>query len=732
MHLRFSWFFSRYVKNLHWFKVTVCFLLSTSFLIILVQAYGLYETTRLAEERAIEEGNRQTSRILRKLRAVLQRIEMQTNRFAEDLRTGKIDQDNLLQQLKDLSLRDRYLLGFTVAFAPGAYSKERKLYAPFFDARSGKVIQCEDFYDYSNEANQKNAAWYLEPVKNSKSEWVTGFGPAANATYAGFSVPVYKTETDDKKPKLYAVVNGAFSLEVLSSFLNKTNVGRLGTSIMLDEKGVIIGHANRNVLNSGKTWIEILKAKKLDDSGILRVPDLMGQGKSGHFHFNNFAGFDPPQSGWFFYEPVPETKWSLGVAILRNELYSDNNEFRHRIISLTINGILFISLLVLLVVRLDRFDILRISLLAVVFSLASLMAIGLIWGLTVYSSSRKLNDYEEKIDDLSGEKDLIDRMTKQAESQKQPLPRFIPTRIYVRTIEFENSHNVKLSGVVWQTYDLKSDEDLKRGFLFPDITPDAEGLFMEEVFRESTEGKETVGWVFRATLRQDLSFDHYPFDMQRLTVALKHIQQDKNVILVPDLISYRFINSSARPGLHHKVILPGWHINGCYFSYQNVRYDVAFGLPGSESDLGQFPELHYNIVLRRAFITPFISHIVPISIVVFLLYGVVIISSFNEKKQAAYGYNVFGVLGTCGAFFFTIALMHIDLRSQLDLDVITYLEALYIIAYVLLLVVSTNSMLFIITDAVPAIEYRDNIIAKLLYWPLFLTMVLGVTVATFY
>ena len=301
----------------------------------------------------------------------------------------------------------------------------------------------------------------------------------------------------------------------------------------------------------------------------------------------------------------------------------------------------------------------------------------------------------------------------------------------ITALEIEDAHHVAVTGTLWQTYRKGAQDHLDRGFRFPDLAPDPEGLTIEEQFRDETEELEVVAWNFRARLRQKFNFRRFPFDMHQVVITVRHLKDEQNVILVPDLVSYGYINTNATPGLSQHLTVPKWMAEGSYFGYRLTNDNLERGLPGSPA-LEQQPELQFRILLQRRFLTPFVSYIVPILIVSLLLYGVVILSSLRLEKQEVSGFNIFGVLGTSGGFFLTIALMHVDLRSELSGDVLTYLESLYLIAYLLLVLVSLNALLFIATDAVPWIEYHDNLIPKILFWPLLSGLVLLVTIITFY
>ncbi|MGF1579096.1 MAG: cache domain-containing protein [Gemmataceae bacterium] len=718
-----------------WIKRVLIATTIVSTLGVVVQGITIYTTIQEADTAAVAIGEDRVTNVLDKLTTILERVEQSTTAFAKDLQTGKVNEKNLLERLVFESERDDFLLGYTVAYPKGKYSpKGNRLYAPYYDSRLDKVVQCEEFYDYTDKTKVADAAWYLTPVENQKAIWVTGYGPAAGTTYAGYSVPVYR-ENENGNKELVAVVNASISLRQLSDLITTKLVGRLGTAFVVNEDGVLLAHPNEKVLRAGRKWLELLQKQKPSNKAIYELPKRMQKGLSGNFRFRKFGGTLPPQSGWFFYRPIASTKWSLGMAIFQNELYRNETALRRQQIWIGLTVVLTLVLLAAAFLRTDRFDVQGGTIVVIVFIVASIVVIGFIWHLGLKDTVHGIPEdpTQKKISDLSELDQFMEARKAAASEARSSAPTFVPTRVFIRGLEFQSANNFQVSGYIWQTYSKETRKGvaLKQGFTFPDLAPDAEAVSIEETFREQRDGKEVVGWKFRATLRLKFDYTQYPFDSQRVVVRMKHVEEDKLIILVPDLLSYRFMNTTAEPGVYNELVLRGWRTQGSYFSYHFTRYDVELGFPG-ESDITNFPELQFNIQIQRNFLTPFISHIVPIFIVMVLLYGVVVMSSLNEQKQSSSGFNVFGVLGTCGAFFFTIALMHVDFRSKLDVPVVTYLESLYIIAYVMLMAVSVNALLFIATDAVAVIEYRDNVIAKLLYWPVFLGLVLVVTVLTFY
>ncbi len=700
---------------------------------LVVQGYGLQAEIAESHRQAIATGEDQVQSIADYFQLTAALYEQWTQELARDLETGKVTLDNLKDRLKQDSLRDRGILGFTVAYAPFAAKPDQRLYAPYYDSDTDTFVQCEDFYDYSDSANAKDAVWYQAVAESGEPAWVSAFGPAAGSTYAGYSVPFFHAEKPGETKRLQGVVNVAISLPALTKLLNTRFVGRLGAGYMVNSDGVLLAAPNQDSVRAGRTWEEVLRSSPAGNEQLYQLARDFAGGKTGHYRFKDYAGIDPPQSGWFFYQPVAPADWRLGVAIFENELYRNDQSLRRRVIWIALTVLIGLTLLPFLFMKTRRLDLRQMSLAVVIFTLAGAATIGLIWDLTkqqrIFESLD--GDRERTITDLQGVESFVAERRAEAEKLHIPPPVLIPTRLLIRGLEFDDAYHVKVSGIITQTYPREGHDALQKGVTFVNVAPDAEALALDEIYREETDEFEVIAWSFRATIKQQFDYRNFPFDRQQIALTLRHVDETENVLLVPELESYRFLNTSARPGVYRELTIPGWNLQGSYFRYQIIPQVVERGLINANG-LGSYSELSYVLAVRRKFLTPFISYIVPILIVIVLLFGVVIVSSINLDKQSATGFNVFGALGTCGAFFFTIALMHIDLRDSIQAEVVTYLEWLYFVAYGLLVLVSLNALLFIATDWVHFIEYRDNLIPKLFYWPLFTVLMLVVTLMTFY
>ena len=298
-----------------------------------------------------------------------------------------------------------------------------------------------------------------------------------------------------------------------------------------------------------------------------------------------------------------------------------------------------------------------------------------------------------------------------------------------------------LSGYIWQNHP-KNDSfyadgtPVSQGFIFAEIEPNAEVLNIEEAYREElNDSTEVVGWHFQVSVREEFDYRNYPFDQHRIWIRLWPTDFHRNVALIPDLDSYATSTPKNKPGLEKNLVLPQWNIKASYFDFRKNSYNTTFGLGSSKWKDGNNPgpaELYFNIVVQRDFLGPFFTTILPLIIVAVIVFTVLLSASKGEGGDSFLGFSGFGVVELCAAFFFIVILSQSDTMNSLQVANLIYMDYFFFIVYAMLLTVSINSILFTRTDALWFIEFRENLIPKLLFWPLLLGSVLFFTKQVFY
>jgi len=102
------------------------------------------------------------------------------------------------------------------------------------------------------------------------------------------------------------------------------------------------------------------------------------------------------------------------------------------------------------------------------------------------------------------------------------------------------------------------------------------------------------------------------------------------------------------------------------------------------------------------------------------------------RRGFLFGFDTANVLAFTAALFFVLILGHIDLRSKLNAQTIIYLEYFFFVMYATILAVSVNAIMFVSHSRLHLIQFQDNLVPKLLYWPLFLGVLLAITLGVFY
>jgi hypothetical protein len=81
--------------------------------------------------------------------------------------------------------------------------------------------------------------------------------------------------------------------------------------------------------------------------------------------------------------------------------------------------------------------------------------------------------------------------------------------------------------------------------------------------------------------------------------------------------------------------------------------------------------------------------------------------------------------------FFVVIIAHINLRDDLATQGVIYLESFYFVLYGAILIIALNSLLVTSNVQFQVLRYRDNLIPKLLYWPVIMLISFVVTLFAF-
>jgi hypothetical protein len=363
---------------------------------------------------------------------------------------------------------------------------------------------------------------------------------------------------------------------------------------------------------------------------------------------------------------------------------------------------------------------------SVLVSLACVLAIIGI-SISVYTAPTKPDPADKVMTDPGAVRDYLGAHVP-ASAQGTDPPVFIPTGLYIGSVEFSGPYTVEVSGQIWQRYANDLPNGMTKGVSLPEAK---EQPTFKEMYRKQLGNEEVVGWSFHATLREQFDYGRYPFGRHQIKLRMRHPDYERNVYLTPDLDAYTSTDPAALPGVDPDLVLENWDIQRAFFSYRTHRDGTDFGSPGyAMSELR--PELYYSIAVKRNLVTPFISRtIVPIVILIQLFIVVMVLTRKHERLDD-FGVRPGAVVFTGAAFFFAVVVGHNALRDEVKAPGLSYIESLYIVTYLVIIGVALNAVLLVARPDLKLFRHYDNMWARLLYWPVIWLTLLVVTVLTFY
>lgn len=305
----------------------------------------------------------------------------------------------------------------------------------------------------------------------------------------------------------------------------------------------------------------------------------------------------------------------------------------------------------------------------------------------------------------------------------------VPTGVMLQSAEFLGGSNVRVTGYVWQKYPSDLPDDVVRGFVLPDALTEA--YRAEEAYRYDDGTTETIGWYIAATLREAFDYARYPFDRPNIWLRLWARDFDRNILLVPDFAAYPNLAPTSMPGVEGGFVYANWDPAYSGFSYHLATFNSDFGIPSDDVGEGD-PELHFNLVLKRDPLGPasdFLSYTFTVAL---LTFGLLTLTSANPDIRGRFGISTAGVLGSVSVLLFGVISKQGGLRTSLDTQQLTYLEALPILLYGMLLLTATNAILVCAPFDFKVLEYRDNLLPEILFWPVLLGVLCAVTLAVFF
>jgi hypothetical protein len=432
------------------------------------------------------------------------------------------------------------------------------------------------------------------------------------------------------------------------------------------------------------------------------------------------------QHAWELLLPVRTPGWALGaVFIVRDATVSPQQARREAIVS-ALCLVAFLFSLSLVVFRPEGGDTKRLWAVAIAASVLMGGTTAYIWYLVITQPDQR-QDAAQRLTNLRSVETFEEAEMRRSRASRFEEPTFVPTGLLVQSINLQSATDVLVTGYVWQKYADDVPASVTRAVSFPEM----ESGSITEAYRRRGRGETVIGWSFSITLRQShTGQNRYPLDDVDVRVRLWPHDFDKNVILVPDLEAYTTLIPSSLPGLTANPKVAGWSLRASYFGFQEFAGKANFGIDQFAGER-QAPELFFATVMRRNFLNAFVSSLLPLMVVTFLVFVLLMLVNKNEQKKGL-GFNALSLVSSSAALLFAVILGQSTLREKLAASGLVYLEYFYLVMYFAITVICIGAIMFVEEVELSYVQYRDHLIPKLLYWPVLTAYALVVTILTYY
>ncbi|MCP3799813.1 hypothetical protein NLX83_11155 [Allokutzneria sp. A3M-2-11 16] len=304
----------------------------------------------------------------------------------------------------------------------------------------------------------------------------------------------------------------------------------------------------------------------------------------------------------------------------------------------------------------------------------------------------------------------------------------VPTGVYLESIQFANSNEVKVSGYVWQRYSDEIPASVARGVVLPEAD---DSYPAKQAYRHREPGAEVIGWYFKTAFVQKFDYTRYPLDRQDVWIRMWHPDLDRRVVLTPDFGAYpRPWEANAMHGLDPQFVTARWQPQSTLFSYSRHDYTTNFG-QGRYADRPPFPELYFNLLVSRQFHGPLFETLVPTGFIAVLVFAALFVTTRGDELRRTFvGFTSFGVISFAVSMVLVVAVRQNAIREATAAPGIVYLEYYSFVLYLVVLLSAINALLVTARNPTMVVRWRDNLLPRIAYWPVLFGFSLAATLYT--
>ena len=280
---------------------------------------------------------------------MVNRIQNLTYKVSDSARTAAavlpIEETDLLtikKLLEKIVRKQVEIYGMAVALEPSWTPASDKGFAPYF-YHEGRNIAYADLalesYDY------RAQPWYRQAVESGHAVWSEPYYDegGGNISMVTYSVPVYAGQY---RNTLIGVVTADIALSSFAKMVSTLALVENGFAYIFTREGNIITHTNPKLVMAN---LADSTATADESREYLSVINGMKEGKTDTLQL----GCKRSKTGecWLSYQPISGTNWSMALVIPMDELLVSLMGYRYRSLSISLIGLVFLALIVVLASR---------------------------------------------------------------------------------------------------------------------------------------------------------------------------------------------------------------------------------------------------------------------------------------------------------------------------------------------------------------------------------------------
>lgn len=648
---------------------------------------------------------------LKNIRFQLDQDLKQLTRVAQAIASiaGQISEEDLTIRLKRDLQQNPEFIGIIRAYEPEATDK-LKLHAPFmYRTKKGiETIPLEQKYNYTlkNPKEPSQTAWYIQTMQKQQPTWTD----------------IYRDPVSGKKATVYAVpfmhknrkgvIAVLYSLEHIQNMVKELTIGKGSYSVLYNRDHTLLFYPVTELIGTSVDAI-VEKSVTKEMATLLKHQK---QTPSGEYTY-----YSPQEKvqAWLLYEPVMQTGWTLALLYNEDDMVLPSKQLFNYKMAILLFIILACIFLAFIFLYSLSYPLYMISL---VVSVILGLGLGALWILIDRTLEASPNQ-STNISDSVSLNEFIKTVNQENLMMHHNIPETLRTGLYVDYLQVTKNYNMLIVGRVWQKRAL-SQKDIKAGIKFPQALSST----IKEIYRKTEQETELVAWNVKCELYQNLDYRKYPFDLNHLNVQLEYPDVTKNVILIPDLQYYPTLIPQLLPGVGPSVQLSGFTLIQTFFNYAFTdKKQVSIS---SKTKISQ-PMLTFNIMFRRGLINTLIMYLLPLFIILISVFATLWMIEGLEESERAKSTVRFRFLNIFTAIFFSLILLHRNLRSEFQSGEIGYIDYFFFLTYFTILAMELYIIMSSKAITVQIAGVRSSIV-QLLYWPVEFILMIGITVVIFF